>query len=124
MTIVSKGEFARMINVSPGRVAQYITGGKLSGSALVGAGRQQRVDVEIAKEQLRERLDAGQMQGNGRNNAAFRPESDALPDAFFYQLTDAIADHFHLQKHEVARLLARELARLPELKNKRDAPRA
>lgn len=63
--IVSKGEFARLIAVSPGRVSQMIADGMISGAALVGDGRMARIDVGIATAQIRSRRDIGQALGNG-----------------------------------------------------------
>ena len=55
--VVSKGEFARLINVTPGRVSQYIAEGKIFGPALGGEGHSAQIVVEVAREQLRKRLD-------------------------------------------------------------------
>lgn len=63
--ILSKGEAARELNVSPGRVSQYITEGKIYGDAIVGEGRSARINVTIARQQLRSSLDLGQRLGNG-----------------------------------------------------------
>jgi hypothetical protein len=63
--LVTKSEFARRRNVSPGRVSQWIAEGKIDGSALVGTGRDQRICESVAVEQLRRRTDAGQRLGNG-----------------------------------------------------------
>lgn len=63
--VVSKGEFAQLINVSAGRVSQYISEGKLTGDALVGEGRSARINVAVARQQLRRRIDVGQRFGNG-----------------------------------------------------------
>ncbi|SHO65827.1 hypothetical protein SAMN02745172_02474 [Pseudoxanthobacter soli DSM 19599] len=65
MDVVSKGEFARLSNVSPGRVSQWISEGKLSGAALVGSGRTARINVAEARRQLRQKLDISQRLGNG-----------------------------------------------------------
>jgi hypothetical protein len=62
---VSKGEFARIIGVSPGRVSQYLTEGKISASALVGTGRNAKIIVEQARSDLRLTLDVSQRLGNG-----------------------------------------------------------
>jgi hypothetical protein len=62
---VSKGEFAAIIGVSPGRVSQYLTEGKISTGALVGSGRNAKIDVERAKADLRLTLDVSQLLGNG-----------------------------------------------------------
>ncbi|MBA4204617.1 MAG: hypothetical protein C0457_06480 [Polymorphum sp.] len=64
-TLVSKGEFARLINVSPGRVSQYFTERKLGPEVLVGEGRMAKIRYEQAVRQLQERLDIGQRLGNG-----------------------------------------------------------
>ncbi|MBR1150103.1 hypothetical protein [Bradyrhizobium sp. JYMT SZCCT0428] len=63
--VVSKAAFARLKNVSAARVSQWISGGKINGAALVGEGRNAQIDVTIADQQLRERLDIGQRVGNG-----------------------------------------------------------
>lgn len=63
--IVSKGQFAQLIGVSPGRVSQMIAEGKIGPEALVGEGRSARIRVETARAQLRERTDLGQRLGNG-----------------------------------------------------------
>ncbi|MDB5582819.1 MAG: hypothetical protein JWR80_7995 [Bradyrhizobium sp.] len=62
---VSKGEFAQIIGVSPGRVSQYLTEGKISVAALVGVGRNAKINVERAKADLRLTLDVSQRLGNG-----------------------------------------------------------
>jgi hypothetical protein len=62
---VSKGEFAALIGVSPGRVSQYLTEGKITAAALVGQGRNAKINVERAKADLRLTLDVSQRLGNG-----------------------------------------------------------
>ncbi len=62
---VSKGEFASIIGVSPGRVSQYLAAGQISPAALVGQGRSAKILVERAKSDLRTSLDVGQRLGNG-----------------------------------------------------------
>lgn len=62
---VTKGEFAALIGVSPGRVSQYLAEGKITPSALQGVGRNARIIVEQAKSDLRLTLDVGQRLGNG-----------------------------------------------------------
>lgn len=79
---VTKGEFARIINVSPGRVSQYIAEGKLYGAALVGEGRAARIAVDVATEQLRNKLDISQRLGNGLDTRlAASPAPAGLPAA-------------------------------------------
>lgn len=62
---VSKGEFASLIGVSPGRVSQYLAEGKISAAALLGSGRSAKIIVEQAKADLRLTLDVSQRLGNG-----------------------------------------------------------
>lgn len=79
----AKGDFARLIGVTPGRVSQYISAGKLHGPALVGEGRGQRIVVEVAKAQLRKSLDVSQSLGNGiatRLDPAPGAPAPAAPD--------------------------------------------
>ncbi|USQ97254.1 hypothetical protein [Caulobacter sp. RL271] len=63
--ILSKGEAARELNVSAGRVSQYIAEAKIYGPAIVGEGRSARINVTIARQQLKASLDLGQRLGNG-----------------------------------------------------------
>lgn len=53
-----------MVNLSPGRVSQMISEGKIS-DCLVGEGRNQRIDADKAIEKLKLRRDPGQAMGNG-----------------------------------------------------------
>lgn len=62
---VSKGEFAAIIGVSPGRISQYLSEGKISQAALEGSGRNAKIRVEQAKADLRLTLDVSQRLGNG-----------------------------------------------------------
>jgi hypothetical protein len=55
--VVSKSTFAALASVSPARVSQWISEGKLSGDALVGDGRRAGIRVTVALEQLKRRLD-------------------------------------------------------------------
>ncbi|MEO0955780.1 MAG: hypothetical protein AAFY12_12360 [Pseudomonadota bacterium] len=77
--VVTKGEFANILNVSPGRVSQYIAEGKISGEALVGSGRRSKINVAVAREQLRRHLDIGQMLGNGLETQLTGHEEPAEP---------------------------------------------
>lgn len=63
--VVSKGRFAALRNVSPGRVSQWISEGKIKPSAMVGEGRNAQIKVSVAVQQLRDALDVGQRTGNG-----------------------------------------------------------
>lgn len=50
-SIVTKKGFARLAGVSPGRVPQWLTEGKIGPEALVGAGRTARINVALAMAQ-------------------------------------------------------------------------
>ena len=63
--IVTKGEFAVLCKVSPGRVTQWIGDGKISPAALVGEGRSAKIRVAQAQADLKRSLDPNQMSGNG-----------------------------------------------------------
>lgn len=63
---IIKSEFARRRNVSAARVSQWIAEGKISGDALSGTGRDQKIVESIACQQLQQRLDMTQrLGGNG-----------------------------------------------------------
>jgi hypothetical protein len=74
---VSKGEFAAIIGVSPGRISQYLTEGKISSAALHGSGRNAKIIVEQAKADLRLTLDVAQRLGNGIETRLDADASDA-----------------------------------------------
>src|SRR5215813_1640879 len=57
--VVSKGQFATLRNVSPGRVSQWISEGKIKPDALVGEGRKAKINVAVATRQFRDSLDIG-----------------------------------------------------------------
>lgn len=81
--VVTKGEFAKLRGVSAGRVSQWIAEEKITGAALVGEGRYAQIDVRIATEQLRGRLDVGQRLGNGLATNLDLPEpNDSEPPLF------------------------------------------
>jgi hypothetical protein len=56
---ISKQAFAEVMEVSPGRVSQWLAAGQIDSDALVGSGRSARIRPAIAREQLRTRLDVG-----------------------------------------------------------------
>lgn len=63
--ICSKSEFARRRGVTPGRVTQWITEGKIGGEALVGEGRSAQIRESVAVSQLKTRLNIDQRIANG-----------------------------------------------------------
>lgn len=75
---VSKGEFAALIGVSPGRVSQYLAEGKISAAALVGHGRSAKINVDRARADLRLTLDISQRLGNGIDTR-LDDDEDAVP---------------------------------------------
>lgn len=93
---LAKGEFGRFIGVSPGRVSQYIAAGKIDGAAITKDGR---IVVALAQEQLRNRLDASQMAGNGLDTklkaeipATLAPESAPASSPAPLPLLDTVED--------------------------------
>lgn len=70
---MAKGDFARLIGVSPGRVSQYITEGKIFGAAIDGEGRLARIRPDVARAQLYKSLEPSQRLGG--NGAAGREPS-------------------------------------------------
>jgi DNA-binding transcriptional regulator YdaS (Cro superfamily) len=77
---VSKGEFAALLGVSPGRVSQYITERKIFGEALDGEGRRARIRPDVARAQLVKTLEPSQRLGaNGARPRASEPASAAKP---------------------------------------------
>ena len=57
MQIVTKSEAAAILGVSRPCFSQYLAEGKVDGPALIGSGHRARIDVDIAREQLRKRLE-------------------------------------------------------------------
>lgn len=79
MQVVTKGEFARLAEVSPGRVSQWISEGKIGADALQGEGRSARIIVERALAQVRLRRDVGQGLGNGIGTRLFDGAPEPCP---------------------------------------------
>jgi hypothetical protein len=69
MTLLNSGDLAKALNVSKGRVSQYVSEGKLSG-CFTGAGRDRRFDLEKVAVALGRQLHPGQMMGNGAQTRA------------------------------------------------------
>ncbi len=76
---VSKGEFAAMIGVTPGRVSQYIADRKIFGDAIEGDGRRARIRAQVAASQLKLTLDPAQRLG--ANGVAGRHERIATAES-------------------------------------------
>jgi hypothetical protein len=63
---VTKAEFARLADVTRGRVSQWISARQLDGDALVSEGRSVRINVEAARRQLGDRLSVDQRAAHGK----------------------------------------------------------
>lgn len=64
MNQISASDLATSLNVSKGRISQYVAEGKLDG-CFQGEGRARRFDLTKVAERLGKVLDKGQMLGNG-----------------------------------------------------------
>lgn len=64
MSQVNSSDLAKALNVSPGRVSQYVSEGKLNG-CFTGDGRARRFDLSKAVAALGRQLHPGQLLGNG-----------------------------------------------------------
>ena len=78
--IVTKSEAAAILGVSRPCFSQYLVEGKVDGPAIVGCGHRARIDVGIAREQLRKRLEpirflGGQGKAKVTGNAATKDQS-------------------------------------------------
>lgn len=123
--IVSKSRFAELCNVSPGRVTQWISEGKLHGDAIVGAGRSAQIDVDLGKAQVKASRNADQAHsGNGlaTNLEAVQPAGPQLPLAV--TLNDQIGEQrLELLKRQNREKEADEIVRLGRLVEADDARR-
>lgn len=112
---VTKGEFASIIGVSPGRVSQYLAAGQISQAALVGSGRSAKILVGQARADLRLTLDVAQRLGNGSETRLDHPTNETTPaDSGFSQPapqpTGGIDYEIKQQKLEQARRANRNAA--------------
>ncbi len=80
MPLVSKTDFAALVGVSKPLVSRWVRDGLL-GEALVGEGRRAKIDVEIARRLLRDRLDADQRSGRNAKARLDEPGDGASIDA-------------------------------------------
>lgn len=114
---MSKGEFAKLINVSAGRISQYIASGQIGPDALQGEGRSARIVVDRAKRQLNGRLDVAQRVGmNGlTTRIAISPnaqpsdvpllqQTDKRPPETFQSQSDLVADQIAREKLDQAKI--------------------
>lgn len=102
LTIVTKSEFARHRGCAPSRVTALIKGRRIQGDALIGEGRDQRIVLEIAEQQLTGQDPAKVLAARMRQDRpAMQPIASAsapapVPDASVRPppLVDAAADRF------------------------------
>ncbi|WP_265518956.1 hypothetical protein [Nitratireductor luteus] len=90
---MTKGDFARLIGVSPGRVSQYIAEGKIFGDALAGEGRGAKIVPDVARAQLVKTLEPTQRLGG--NGAALRSVAAAAEQSEPPALTKPTAEPVH-----------------------------
>jgi DNA-binding transcriptional regulator YdaS (Cro superfamily) len=64
--IVTKSAFASLCGVSCARVSQWLSDGKLTSEAVVGHGHRARIRVDVARAQLKQRLNITQRLATGR----------------------------------------------------------
>lgn len=113
--VVPKAEFAAIAGVHKSRVSHWIAEGKLTGDALVGKGREQRIHVETAKAQLRQRLNIVQMTGNGLGtrleptSPAFRQAPSPALESAPLPPGESIQDKIMFETLETKRLQRRRL---------------
>ncbi|TXL72547.1 YjbH domain-containing protein [Vineibacter terrae] len=121
--VISKAEFARRRNVSPGRVSQWISKGKIGGDALVGEGRSAQIREAVACAQLNRTLDVNQRYGNGlstRLDLQAPPQLDkpapavvgdpGAPPSNLYNVNDQIARERLIQLQRANREAERQEA--------------
>jgi hypothetical protein len=104
--IVTKTVFASICGVSAARVSQWLSDGKLTGEAIVGHGLRARIRVDVARAQLKRRLDVNQrlatrakLDGPGADEA--QPIEDGIKTERLLQLR-----HFNQRASEEAALRA------------------
>lgn len=98
MQVLSKGDFAAHIGVTPGRVSQYIAAGMIGRDALDGQGRNAKVIVARAIEQIARKRDIGQALGNGlmtrlELDPVDAPAADTKPTGAGSEPTQTSVDH-------------------------------
>lgn len=72
-------DLAKELGLSKGRISQYVSEGKLDG-CFTGAGRARRFNVDKVRAVLEQRLDPGQMLGNGAETKRKLRDAAPAPD--------------------------------------------
>ncbi len=75
--VVSKGQFATLVGVSPGQVSHWLRKGKIHGDAIVGVGRHTRIRVAAAPTAALAQPGCVVVQGLGANRKAVSAVSGA-----------------------------------------------
>ncbi|MCA0851228.1 hypothetical protein, partial [Salipiger thiooxidans] len=117
-------QLATELGISKGRVSQYVAEGKLDG-CFSGAGRARRFDVSKVRAALEQRLDPGQMLGNGastkrriRSGQAELPTSQVPAEPAPVAAADPAPAEAPMSRYEMARTLnAEEAARKSRREN-------
>lgn len=107
MATATKAEFARIAGVTPGRVSQWLSEGKIGADALVGDGRFARIKVALALNQVRDRRDPTQSFANGLDTRLDGGVEVREPDSSGDLVIDAL-------KQERLKALQLQNARLAE----------
>lgn len=116
MQVLTKGDFAREVGVSAGRVSQWIAEGKIGPDALDGEGRSAKIIVQRALEQIRARRDVGQSLGNGLQTKVFGGDVERGQDA-----APAGASAPTTRRDDVAHEIQVERLKQERRKNEREA---
>lgn len=111
-------QLASELNLTKGRISQFVSAGKLDG-CFVGVGRARRFDLAKVAEALGRTLDQGQMMGNGSTtqekideiSAVDKPKPDRKKGAGATKLTDADTDRYKLARTLKAEEEARSMRR-------------
>ncbi|RWC25893.1 MAG: hypothetical protein EOS27_26955 [Mesorhizobium sp.] len=108
MQTLSKGDFAAHIGVTPGRVSQYIAAGMIGKDALEGQGRNAKVIVARAVEQIKLKRNIGQALGNGLStrldlDPEDQPEPPRSTPADVDRLTPNVDNELKQQRLEAER---------------------
>ena len=108
----TKTAFAQRLNVTQGRISQYIKNGMISAAALDGEGRRAKIIVAIATKELDSKLDAGQRLGNGLNtkieveSIAHAESASAIPR--YKSSVEKLADEKLIQSQMATRRMVEE----------------
>lgn len=119
---VNATTLAQRLGVSKARISQYVAQGTLAG-CFTGEGRARRFDLDLVQQALHQRLDPGQMLGNGAGTRAALRDLDA-PTPRTTPRTDSLLEPRDPDRYELARILnAEEDARRKRRDNERDEGR-